>query len=237
MKKCWPIIQESAVEFLAKSFLDLDIHGDSTSEEVTQTEVRAKSWHGGFHKCGYLNSWMVDFREQKPWKMDDLEVPPFKENPCIWDTQTVCPQRRRSAKPRGKRARSATPGKLHSRRQFGVSGWMFYPPNMGNSRTKYGVIPVSRIMVRWSSNCHEVLISNVFFQICSASSWPFSCSMTDIHGHPRFWDSGKPMNGRETEFLTSKTWVPSLLLGSLSRSILTNPKSKSESTNNNKNMI
>jgi hypothetical protein len=28
-----------------------------------------------------------------------------------------------------------------------------------------------------------------------------------------------------------------LLLGSLSRSILTNPKSKSESTNNNKNMI
>jgi hypothetical protein len=28
-----------------------------------------------------------------------------------------------------------------------------------------------------------------------------------------------------------------LLLGSLSRSILTNPKSESESTNNNKNMI
>ena len=38
---------------------------------------------GGFHKWGYLNSWMVYFMEH-PIKMDELGVPPFQET-SIWE--------------------------------------------------------------------------------------------------------------------------------------------------------
>ena len=110
---------------------------------------------------------MVDFREQKPWKMDGkwmiLSYPHFRK------THASGTPRQSALRGDALQSHAAsvreTPHleNFGSRRQFGVSGWMFYPPNMGNSRTKYGVIPVSRIMVRWSSNCHEVLISRMSF--------------------------------------------------------------------------
>ena len=40
--------------------------------------------HGGFHKWGYPNSWMVyKFTMENPIHMDDLGVPPFQETSII----------------------------------------------------------------------------------------------------------------------------------------------------------